>query len=453
MTARTFPVPTREDLRATWQLAAPIVLVQVGWQLMGFVDALMVGRVSPTALAAVSVGNLVFFNVQVLAFGILMALDPLVSQAVGARDETGVALGVQRGVLLALGLSVLIGAALWPAEWLLSALDQPADVVPLASEWLRWSILGVIPLNLFTVGRQTLQARQLVRPVLVATLVANVVNIACNWVLIYGNLGAPAMGVVGSAHSTWISRWLMAIMVWWAGWPVLRTSVRPWQRSAFALGPLLRTLWLGLPIGVQWFFEAFSFGLVTIWAGWLGTATLAGHEIALNLASLTFMIPLGVSGAAASLVGNAIGRGDLDAARRETSAAFIIGVGIMAGCAALFLTLPGWLAGRYTTDATTFAIGAALIPIAGAFQLFDGTQAVAAGILRGSGDTKWPAVLHFLGFWGCGVPLSWYWGVHGPYGATGLWWGIVAGLCGAATLQTLRVRWRMRGPIARTTVG
>lgn len=453
MKARTFLLPTRDDLRATWGLAAPIVVVQVGWQLMGFVDALMVGRVSPAALAAVSVGNLVFFNVQVLAFGILMALDPLVAQAVGAGDEDGVALGVQRGLLLACGISVLAGAALWPAERLLTWLDQPADVVPQAAAWLTWSILGVLPLNLFTVARQTLQARQMVRPVIIATVVANLLNVLGNWVLIYGNLGMPALGVVGSAHSTWISRWGMAIMVWWAGWPVLRPSVRPWRRAARQLGPLLRTLWLGLPIGVQWGFEAFSFGLVTIWAGWLGTTTLAGHEIALNLASLTFMIPLGVSGAAASLVGHAVGRGDMPAARREVAAAFIIGVGIMAGCAALFLAAPGWLAARYTTDAATWAVGAALIPIAGAFQLFDGTQAVAAGVLRGTGDTRWPAVLHFLGFWGCGMPLSWWWGVRGPHGAVGLWWGIVIGLLAAAVLQTLRVRVRLRGDIARTTVG
>ena len=140
--AAPLSLPTRADLRSTWQLAAPIVVVQVGWQLMGAVDALMVGHVSPQALAAVSIGNLVFFNVIVIAFGILMALDPIVSQAVGAGDDEGVALGVQRGVVLAAATSVVIGAVLWPSEAILRFLRQPDDVVPLAAAWLRWSILG-----------------------------------------------------------------------------------------------------------------------------------------------------------------------------------------------------------------------------------------------------------------------------------------------------------------------
>lgn len=444
--------PTAADLRATWQLAAPIVVVQVGWQLMGVVDALMVGHVSPQALAAVSIGNLVFFNIQVVAFGVLMALDPIVAQAVGAGDRDGIALGVQRGVLLAVLMSLVLGAALWPSDALLRFLKQPADVIPLAADWLRWGILGVLPLNLFTVGRQTLQAQHQVRPVIVATVVANVANVALNWVFIYGNLGMPPLGVVGSAHSTWISRWLMAVLVWWSGWPVLREAVRPWRAASWGLGALARTFWLGLPIGVQWFFEGFAFGLVTVWAGWLGTTTLAGHEVALNLASLTFMVPLGVSGAAAALVGQAVGRGDLEGARREAAAAFVIGVGVMALSAVVFLALPGALARLYTPDVAVLGIAVALIPIAGAFQLFDGMQAVCGGILRGSGDTRVPALMHFMGFWGVGVPVSWWLGLHTPMGARGLWWGLVAGLIGAASLQFARVTVRLRGPIARTQI-
>lgn len=445
-------LPTRADLRATWQLAAPIVVVQVGWQLMGVVDALMVGHVSPQALAAVSIGNLVFFNVIVIAFGILMALDPIVSQAVGAGDRAGVALGVQRGVVLAVMTSTVIGAALWPSEAILRGLRQPDDVVPLAADWLRWSIIGVLPLTLFTVARQALQAQQRVRPVVVATVVANIANVGLNWVFIYGNLGMPPMGVVGSAHSTWISRWLMAAMVWAAGWSVLRDAVRPWQRAALGAASLGRMLRLGLPIGVQWFFEAFAFGLVTVWAGWLGTTTLAGHEVALNLASLTFMVPLGVSGAASALVGHAIGRGDMPGARRDAAAAFGIGVGVMAISAVLFLALPMGLARLYTPDPATHTVAVALIPIAGAFQLFDGTQAVCGGILRGSGDTKVPALMHFLGFWGVGVPMSWWLGLHTSLGARGLWFGLVGGLVAAAGLQFLRVRQRLGRDIARTTV-
>jgi MATE family multidrug resistance protein len=210
--------------------------------------------------------------------------------------------------------------------------------------------------------------------------------------------------------------------------------------------------WLGAPVGAQWFFEGFSFGLVTIWAGWLGTATLAGHEVALNMASLTFMVPLGTAGAASALVGNAIGAGDLGRARRVATAAFAIGVGFMALSALAFLLLPVPLARVYTADTATLAIAVTLIPIAGAFQLFDGMQAVAGGVLRGTGDTRVPMLMHFLGFWGMGVPVSWWLGLHTPLGARGLWWGLVAGLVGAAFLQLVRVRRRLSGPVARVAI-
>lgn len=444
------PRPTRRDLAATLRLAWPIVVVQLGWQAMPVVDALMVGRLSPTALAAVSIANLLWFNVQVVAFGALMALDPVVAQAHGAGDREGVALGTQRGLLLAACWTLPVAAVLWPAEWWLRVFRQPDEVIPLAADWMRWSLLGVLPLNVFTVARQTLQARGIVRPVVVATIAANVLNALLDYALIFGHWGAPALGVTGSAHATWVSRWAMAAMVWWAGWPMLREAVRPWHPAAAMRAALWRLTTLGVPIGVQWFFEGFAFGMVTIWAGWLGTVVLAGHEIALNLAALTFMMPLGVAGAAAALVGQAVGRGDHEGARREASAALVLGVGVMGVSAVAFVAIPGALAAAYTTDAATRAIAVALLPIAGAFQLFDGLQAVSGGILRGSGDTRWPAAMHFAGFWGIGVPVSWWLGLHTPLGARGLWWGLVAGLGGAGLLQLLRIRHRLRRPIART---
>ena len=209
---------------------------------------------------------------------------------------------------------------------------------------------------------------------------------------------------------------------------------------------------IGAPIGAQFFFESFAFGLTALLMGWMGTASLAGHEIALNMAALTFMVPLGISGAAAAVVGRAIGRGDMTAARRDALASIGCGVGFMCLTALAFIAAPEWLAGQYTRDAATLAIAAALLPLAGAFQVFDGLQAVTGGVLRGTGDTKIPALLHMFAFWGIGVPLGAFLGFQTPLRERGLWIGLVAGLAMASALLSWRVATRLRGQIARVAV-
>jgi MATE family multidrug resistance protein len=203
---------------------------------------------------------------------------------------------------------------------------------------------------------------------------------------------------------------------------------------------------------VQWFFEGFAFGLTTLFMGWMGTASLAGHEITLNMAALTFMVPLGISGAAAAVVGRAIGRGDMLAARRDALVAIACGVGFMAASAAVFIAIPQFLAGLYTKEAATFAVAISLIPIAGVFQIFDGTQAVTSGVLRATGDTRVPAILHLVAFWGIGIPLGAYLGFGTVLRERGLWWGLVAGLAAAAFLQSWRVRVRLSKDIARVQI-
>ncbi|MBX9929311.1 MAG: MATE family efflux transporter [Gemmatimonadaceae bacterium] len=433
-------------------LAAPIVAVQVGLQLMGFVDNLMVGRLGPAALGGVALGNLYFFNIAIFGMGFLMALDPVVAQAVGARDDAGIALGVQRGVVLAVAVTVVISLAMWPVPAALGMLDQPTDVVPIATAFVRWSIPGMLPFFLFIALRQSVQAMGTVRPVLEAIIVGNIVNLAANRVLIFGAFGLPALGVTGSALSTVLARWVMLGVLALRAWPVLAPRLRPWHAAARAWGPLARMSAVGVPIGLQWFFEAGAFALVTVFTGWLGTVTLAGHEITLSLASLTFMVPVGVSSAAAALVGRAVGAGDLETAREDVVAAFVIGVGFMLLSALVMIGLPGWLGSRFTTDAATLAVAASLIPIAGAFQVFDGTQAVAAGVLRGAGDTRVPMVLHLAGFWAVGIPVALWLAFPLGLGARGLWWGLTAGLATAGVLQVWRIRARFRAGVARLRI-
>jgi MATE family multidrug resistance protein len=431
------------------RLALPIVLVNVGMQGQGLVDAIMLGRVSSADLAAGGLGNFYFFGIAIIGIGILMALDPVIAQGVGAKDEGQIARGVQRGVLMTLVVAIIVSLLFLLAGPVLGLLRQPPEVVPLASAYVRYSIPGMLPFFTFNMLRQTLQAFHRVAPVVWGVAVGNVVNVFLNWVLIYGNLGFEARGVVGSSIATSVSRWIMALVVLVVAWPVLRPYLTQWRPESRHVAPLLRMFRLGLPVGLQFLAEAGAFGLTTVMTGWMGTTVLAGHEIALSLASMTFMVPMGVAAAAAVMVGHAIGRGDMAASRRDAVAALVVGVGFMAVCAVVFALIPEALAGLYTRDAATFALAATLIPVAAVFQVFDGTQVVSASILRGAGDTRVPAVLHGMSFWALGIPLGAVLAFEFDYGAIGLWWGLSAGLAAAAVLQLRRVRVRLSGNVER----
>ncbi|CAA9335244.1 MAG: hypothetical protein AVDCRST_MAG40-2132 [uncultured Gemmatimonadaceae bacterium] len=440
------------ELREMARLAGPAVLVQVGIMTMGVVDTMMAGRISAGALAAVALGNLYVFNALTFGMGVLMAVDPLVAQAVGARDDAAVASTVQRAVAIAVGLSLVVGVALWPGDALFRLLRQPAEVVPDAAAYARASIPGVLPFYLFVVFRQTLQALGRMAPIVVVVLGANVLNAWLNWVLMLGNLGVPALGPVGSAWSTTISRWAMAAGLLAAAWPALRAYLRRRVPGTLAAGPLGRTVALGLPIGAQYLLEGGAFGAATLLAGLFGTTALAGHEITLNLASLTFMVPLGVAGAGSVLVGRAVGAGDVAAARLHAAASLLYGVGFMAVSAAVLLVAPRAIARLYTADAAVIAVAGALIPIAGLFQLFDGGQVVAGAILRGSGDTRTPLAANLAGFWAVGLPLGAWLAFSLGAGPAGLWWGMAAGLAAVAALLVWRVRRRLAGAIERLDV-
>lgn len=433
-------------------LALPIVVVQVGMMAMGVVDTIMVGRFAARDLAAVALGNLYFFTAVVFPMGVLLALDPLVSQAVGAGDTRGVGRALQRGGLLALVLTVPAAAALLPGRVVLTALGQPAEVVPVAAGYALACVPGVFPFLAFLVLRQTLQAMGRVAPLVVTIAGANLANVFLNWVLIYGKLGLPAMGAVGSAWASSISRWLMALGVLVTAWPLLGCYLRPFGRDSLEPGPLGRMVRLGAPIGVQFSLEFGAFGAIGVLMGWLGTEAMAGHQVALNLSSLTFMVPLGVSQASAVLVGQRVGREDPAGARRSAGAGLLLGVSFMTLAAIGFLLFPEALAAVYSGEAPVAAVAAALIPLAGVFQVFDGTQVVASGVLRGVGDTRAPMVVNLLGFWCVGMPVSLALGFGSGRGPVGLWWGLVAGLAAVAVFLLARVRVRLGRDLRRVEV-
>lgn len=438
--------PRRADVVALLRLAIPVVVVQVGIMLMGTVDTLMVGRVSPTALAAVAIGNLYSIIFIFFGQGVLLALDPIINQAVGAGNRPAVVLGFQRTIFLALLLAVPLTLAHLLAGPVLGALRQPSDVVPLAATYNRWLIPGVLPFLIFGVFRGALQAFHRLRPIVITIIIANLVNGLLNWIFIYGHLGAPALGVAGSAIATTTSRWLMVFMLWGLARGQLRPLVQQWSAEAHALPALIRMLRLGVPIALQFELEIACFGGVALLAGAMGTVQVAGHQIAINLAALTYMVPLGVSAAATVLVGRAVGARDPDDVRRKAATSLLVGAGFMAVMAVVFLTFPAFLAGLYTNDRAVLALAVALIPLAGVFQVFDGVQVVAIGVLRGLADTRTPFIINVIGYWLIGMPV----GVALAYGlgrgVVGLWWGLVVGLGAVAVVLVTRVRRALRHP-------
>lgn len=432
-------VPDSGDIRAVVRLAVPIATVQVGLMLMGVVDTIMLGHVSSRELAAGALGNLVVYGLSGFAMGILWSADPIVAQALGAKDHEGAALGVQRSLVLSVILGVAMGLACIPSEWAFRALGQPAEVIPRATVFAQVSAAGIVPMLIFITLRQSLNAMKRTSAVVGAIVVGNLVNLGLNWVLVFGHLGMPALGVVGSAISTLIARFVMLGLTLVLARRELRPVLAPWRPAATARAPLLRTVRLGLPIGAQNSVEYVTFAAISVFAGWFGVDAIAAHQVAINLASLMFMVPMGVGSAAAVLVGHAIGAGDLPHARRVAASALLVGVAYMIVSACVLLAVPGVFARAYTSVPGVIAVAAALIPIAGLFQVFDGIQVVSAGVLRGAGDTRAPLIANLLGFWLTGMPVSLWLGFRAGLGVVGLWWGFVAGLAGVALFLVLRI--------------
>jgi MATE family multidrug resistance protein len=444
--------PTRADFSALLRLAGPLVLIQVGTMLMGVVDTIMVGQVSPAALASAALGNMYFFSFAIFGMGVLFALDPIIAQALGARDELAVRRGLQRGLVLAVVLSVPVALVFFTVRPVLELVNQPAEVIPGAAGFVHRNALSVLPFYVFVVLRQTLQAHHRVLPIGITVVVANLVNVGLNYIWIFGHLGFPPMGVIGSAWATTVSRWLMAVMILALGWRTLRPYLRAKAPNLLDVRPLIRMLKLGAPIGAQMMLEGGAFNIMALLMGWLGVVQVAAHQIALNLASLAFMVPLGVASAAAVIVGHAVGRGDAEAVRRSTVASLLVGAGFMLVTGLLFILVPGTFAGLYTPDAMVLALAVVLLPIAGVFAVFDGLQVVAIGLLRGLGDTRMPMIVNVLGFWCIGMPISLALGFRFGYGAEGLWWGLVAGLIVVAVFLILRVRQREKRDLTRIII-
>ena len=438
--------PVRLETRKLLELALPVVGSTVGTMLMGVVDTAMVGRVGREALAGASLGGVWIFGTFLLFQGVLQGMDPLVAQAHGAGDGRRCGLALQRGVIAA-GLLSLPLAALWAfAGDFLAFTGQEPALVAEAHRYVAVQIPSVPFLLLFVAVRQYLQGRELMRPALWVVAIANVFNALFNWALIFGHLGMPALGLYGAGIATALTRVLMCIallaMVW--GFGLHRGAWTPWSRSSFERRALARIFAIGVPIAAQVAFEVWAFSGSTLISGRLGATAIGAHTVTLNLAAFAFMFPLGIAQGSATRVGNLLGAGRRDDAQRAAWISLAMGAGVMAVFAVSFIALRPWLPRIYTTDPAVIALSASILPIAAAFAVFDGTQVVACGVLRGMGDTRPAARYNLLGYWILGLPLGGWFALRGGAGVAGVWWGLALGLAVVAVLLLLRVS--RRGP-------
>ncbi len=417
-------------LKDVAKLAAPVVATEIGLVTMGLVDTLVVGRLGAEAIGAVGLGNVLVFNVAIFGMGLLLGLDTVVSQSYGAGRLDDCHRWLLHGVVLSLVGALPLTGLVWAVSAMLPIWGIEANVTALARPYMDISAWGVFPLLVFAAFRRYLQAMGVVRPIVAIIVAGNLFNLAAANLLVFGELGLPAMGTVGSAWATLASRTGLAAALF------LFTLAHAAKKDtglfatplAIDMVRVRRLLSLGLPAASQLTLEVGVFAMATGLVASLDAASLAAHQIVLNVATVTFIVPMGVGASAAVLVGQAVGQGDLIEARRRGWTALAIGVGFMACSALSFLLMPGLLVSAFTADAAVMVIGMRLLTVAAAFQLFDGLQAVAIGALRGLGDTRTPMFANLAGYWALGLPLGYVLCFPLGLGAVGLWMGLSAGL-------------------------
>lgn len=417
-------------------LAVPVVLAELGWIAMGVVDTIMVGRVSAEAIGAVGIGSILFFAVGIFGTGLLLGLDTLVPQAYGAGDLEDCHHTLFQAVYLCLAIAPILMVLMSVSVPLLRDWGLHPAVLELAIPYIRAVIWSTAPLLLFTAFRLYLQGMNLVRPITVVLVSANLVNVFANWVLIYGHLGFPAMGAEGSGWATCLARIYMCLgLLAYILYRERRYDIGLSRRSLkLDLDRIRHLVRLGLPAAMQRALEIGVFAAATTLVGRLDPVSLAAHQIAMNIATVTFMVPLGISSAGAVRVGQALGRRDPQGARRSGWTALFLASAFMSVAGLTLFLIPRIILRGFTNDPAVIATGVTLLFIAAFFQLFDGVQVVATGILRGAGDTRTAVVTNLVGHWLLGLPIGYVLCFELGWKAPGVWVGLSVGLIAVGVL-------------------
>ena len=436
----------REEFGVLWGLSWPVVLGLLGHMGTSVVDIAMVGRLGKEALASCALAHMWCHSPVLLGRGVLQGIDPIVSQAHGAGDKERVRYALQECIAVALLVAIPLTGWHFVAGPGLGALQQPEALIPEAHRFAMVLAVGVVPMLLFNALRQVVQGLGLMRPAAYTYLVITVINIFLNAGLMYGKWGLPELGVVGCAWSTAICQFIqLGLMIVLVRKTLRQYWVSPFQ--AWRVSAVVRVLRIGLPVGFQIGFEVWAFIAAGVLVGWLGETELAAHTVALNLASVSFMMALGVSQAATTRVGNLIGAGEAWA--RSAWCALSLSCLLMSASAVAFYFLPETLAGAYTSDRDVLDVAVLLIPIAAAFQLFDGLQNVAFGILRGVGDVRVPVGITAIGLWSFGLPFGAWLAFRQDWGAPGVWVGLAVGLAVMSGLLIWRIQVLLKRGVGR----
>lgn len=446
----TSPTPRfGHEVRRTLVLSAPLVLGQLSSVLMTFIDTVLAGRHGPTTLASVAVGSAVWSVVILVLIGVLMAVPPSVSQLDGAGRRDAVGPLFRQALWLALALGLALFGLVSLSGLLLAAMGIAEDVRPGAEAFLMAIRWGAPALALFFAARYLSEGLAWTMPTMVAGLAGVVALLPLGWAMLFGHGPFPPLGAAGLGYATAIVLWAQALglhaYLWrarrFADLGLFASYERPHPGQ---IGTLLR---LGLPIGVAVFMEGSLFVATALLIGRMGTTAVAAHQVAINVASLAFMIPLGVAMATTVRIGQAAGRGDGAGVRAAGRAGYAIVLVTQVLTAAILVSGGAWIASIYTDDAAVAALAATLMLFAAAFQFPDGIQALSAGALRGLKDTTWPMAITALAYWGFGMPLGAWLALEAGrgWGPQGMWVGLIGGLSMAATL----LAWRFLG-LSRT---
>ena len=443
------------EVRPMLSLATPIILAEIGWMTMSIVDTMMVGRQpeSSVAIAAVSLGGMFYNAVAIFGTGLMLGLDTVVSHSYGAGDLDDAHRSLVNGVYLSLGMTPVAMGLVYLLEATMHSIGTDPAVLAQAVPYLRAVNYSTLPLLLYFVFRRYLQGIDLAKPVMFSLITANLINLLGNWALIYGHLGFHAMGTVGSGWSTCIARTYMAsFLMAYCLYYDLRYKMGLLNASRLPHFPRVwRLVTLGFPAATQLGLEVAVFAATTALIARLGAVALASHQIALNTVSFTYMVPLGLGGAAAVRVGQAFGRREPHAASRAGWTAMLLGGIFMSCMALLFWFAPTYIVRIYTPDPVVIRGATRLLFVAAFFQLFDGQQAVATGALRGAGDTRTPMIVFGAFYWLLGLPLGAYLCFGRGWGATGLWSGLSISLILIGTVLVLVWRRKSHSFLAAAT--
>ncbi len=430
----------RKHFSKTFYLAYPVMLSQLGQVMVGVADSVMVGQLGAVPLAAASLANSIFFVVLMFGIGVSMAITPLVAMADGNRKYKRIAKLFRHSFVinLATGFILIILILLFAPT--LQYMNQPDAVVDLAIPYLVIITLSLLPFMFFQTFKQFAEGLSQTKQAMYIIIICNLLNVFLNWVLIYGKWGFPELGLNGAGWATLIARVLMGAVIAYYVWNSRRYKnyYISFKMNSLNFPMISMMLRIGVPTGFQYIFEVGAFSTAAIMMGWIGVTALAAHQIAINLASVSYMMASGISAAAMVRVGNQLGKNDITTLREVGFTSFgMVGL-FMFVSALLFISFRNFLPSLYIDDAVVIEMSSGLLIIAGLFQLSDGIQVVGLGALRGMADVRVPTIITLVAYWVIGLPLGYVFAFIFDYGAKGIWYGLFIGLTVTGVMLLVR---------------